>query len=74
MTVAARSRVSGFEYLDVGSSLLAHDGLPDASLFGSDGLHMNPRGYSHWNKLVDGWLDRTEMAAAPASRSASLSN
>ena len=74
MTVAARSRVSGFEYIDVGSSLLAHDGLPDASLFGPDGLHMNPRGYSRWNSLVDSWLDRTEMAAAPASRSASLSN
>ncbi|HWV11969.1 MAG TPA: GDSL-type esterase/lipase family protein [Sphingobium sp.] len=74
MTVAARSRVSGFEYLDVGSSLLAHDGLPDASLFGPDGLHMNARGYSRWNSLVDGWLDRTELAAAPAPRPASLSN
>lgn len=74
MTVAARSRVSGFDYIDVGSSLLAHDGLPDASLFGPDGLHMNARGYSRWNSLVDGWLDRTEMAAAPAARPLSLSN
>lgn len=74
MTVAARSRVSGFDYIDVGSSLLAHDGLPDASLFGPDGLHMNARGYAHWNRLVDSWLDRTEMAAAPAPRPLSLSN
>ena len=74
MTLAARSRVSGFDYIDVGSSLLAHDGLPDASLFGPDGLHMNARGYSRWNRLVDGWLDRTQMAAAPAARPLSLSN
>jgi lysophospholipase L1-like esterase len=74
MTVAARSRVGGFDYLDVGSSLLAHDGLPDASLFGPDGLHMNGRGYSRWNRLVDGWLDRMEMAAAPSPRPLSLCN
>lgn len=74
MTVAARSRVSGYEYLDVGSSLLAHDGLPDASLFRPDGLHMNARGYSRWNRLIDGWLDRTEMAVAPQARPLSLSN
>ena len=75
MTVAARSRVGGFDYLDVGSSLLARDGLPDASLFGADGLHMNARGYSRWNSLVDGWLDRVQMAVAPAEpRSPSLSN
>jgi lysophospholipase L1-like esterase len=64
MTVAARSRVGRFDYLDVGSALLARDGLPDASLFGPDGLHMNARGYSRWNSLVDGWLDRKEMASA----------
>lgn len=75
MTVAARSRVGGFDYLDVGSSLLAHDGLPDASLFGPDGLHMNAQGYSRWNSLVDGWLDRMEIAATPTEpRSPSLSN
>lgn len=62
MTVAARARVSGFDYLDVGSVLLAPDGLPDASLFRPDGLHMNPRGYARWNRLVDAYLDR----AAPA--------
>lgn len=62
MTVAARARVTGFDYLDVGSVLLAPDGLPDASLFRPDGLHMNPRGYAKWNRLVDTYLDR----AAPA--------
>lgn len=57
MTVAARSRVSGFDYLDVGGSLLAADGLPDASLFRPDGLHMNARGYTRWTHLVDAYLD-----------------
>jgi lysophospholipase L1-like esterase len=57
MTVAARGRVSGFDYLDVGRVLLAPDGLPDASLFRPDGLHMNPRGYTLWTRLVDAWLD-----------------
>ena len=66
MTVAARSRVGGFDYLDVGSSLLARDGLPDASLFRPDGLHMNARGYGLWTRLVDGWLHQGEDIA-PAS-------
>lgn len=57
MTVAARARVSRFDYLDVGRVLLAPDGLPDASLFRPDGLHMNPRGYTLWTKLVDAYLD-----------------
>ena len=66
MTVAARSRVGGFDYLDVGSSLLARDGLPDASLFRPDGLHMNARGYVRWTHLVDGWLHQGGTDA-PAS-------
>ena len=64
MTVAARSRVTRFDYLDVGSTLLARDGLPDASLFGPDGLHMNARGYTLWTQLVNAWLDPPKAAAA----------
>ncbi|MEA3388598.1 MAG: GDSL-type esterase/lipase family protein [Pseudomonadota bacterium] len=44
-------------YLDVGRLLLATDGLPDASLFRPDGLHMNARGYQRWTASVDAWLD-----------------
>lgn len=70
MTVAARGRVSGFDYLDVGRVLLAPDGLPDASLFRPDGLHMNPRGYTLWTRLVDAWLDKAAAAdLKPASTS-----
>ncbi|MEJ7932842.1 GDSL-type esterase/lipase family protein [Sphingobium sp. AN558] len=61
MTVAARSRARGFDYLDVGRTLLAADGLPDASLFGPDGLHMNPRGYQRWTALIDAWLDHAAL-------------
>lgn len=68
MTVAARARVSGFDYLDVGSVLLAPDGLPDASLFRPDGLHMNPAGYRRWTALIDAWLDRATLADAGRER------
>jgi lysophospholipase L1-like esterase len=52
--VATAQRVT---CLDVGRVLLAPDGLPDASLFRPDGLHMNGRGYQRWTALVDAWLD-----------------
>lgn len=55
--IAARAKADGFDYLDVGTVLLARDGLPDASLFRPDGLHMNARGYQRWTSLVDAWLD-----------------
>ncbi|HEX7874602.1 MAG TPA: GDSL-type esterase/lipase family protein [Sphingobium sp.] len=68
--VAARLGMAGVEYLDGGKLLLASDGLPDASLFRADGLHMNPRGYALWTRLVDDWLDAgtaslSKVAAAP---------
>ncbi|MCI4591176.1 GDSL-type esterase/lipase family protein [Sphingobium sp. BYY-5] len=56
--IAQRAQVDGFAYLDVEHVLLAADGLPDASLFRPDGLHMNARGYQRWTSLVDAWLDR----------------
>ncbi|WP_261936183.1 MULTISPECIES: GDSL-type esterase/lipase family protein [Sphingomonas] len=55
--IAARARAEKFDYLDVGTALLARDGLPDASLFRPDGLHMNARGYQRWTGLVDAYLD-----------------
>lgn len=68
--VAARAG-KDFDYLDVGTALLAPDGLPDAQLFRPDGLHMNPRGYARWTRLVSIWLAgpalqrRTTAVAAP---------
>ncbi|BBD98965.1 lipolytic enzyme [Sphingobium amiense] len=55
--VAAQAAAIRFDYLDVGKALLAADGLPDASLFRPDGLHMNERGYARWTAQVDAWLD-----------------
>lgn len=55
--VLAEAAAAGrFDFLEVGAVLLASDGLPDASLFRPDGLHMNPRGYARWNQLVANWL------------------
>lgn len=51
-------------YLDVGRLLLAPDGLPDASLFRPDGLHMNARGYQRWTASVDAWLDSLPPSSA----------
>lgn len=67
--IAARAKSDGFDYIDVGTVLLAPDGLPDASLFRPDGLHMNARGYQRWTSLVDAWLDR--LPAAASARNAS---
>ncbi|MET0248265.1 MAG: GDSL-type esterase/lipase family protein [Sphingobium sp.] len=69
MTVAARGRVVGFDYIDVGRVLLAPDGLPDASLFRADGLHMNPSGYARWTRIVDDYLDRSPVGNAAARAS-----
>lgn len=62
--VAAKAKDMDVTYLDVGSSLLAPDGLPDASLFRPDGLHMNARGYDRWTRLVDAWLGRAGQKAS----------
>ena len=54
--VADRARAMRVDFIDVGGVLLAPDGLPDASLFRADGLHMNPEGYRRWTQLLSGWL------------------
>jgi lysophospholipase L1-like esterase len=66
--VAARARAEKFDYLDVGTILLARDGLPDASLFRPDGLHMNARGYQRWTGLVDAYLDHVVLAGTGSGK------
>jgi lysophospholipase L1-like esterase len=68
--VAAQAQAGGFDYLDVGKALLAPDGLPDASLFGPDGLHMNARGYARWTAQVDAWLDALPIPARAVAANA----
>ncbi|WP_394438370.1 GDSL-type esterase/lipase family protein [Sphingobium naphthae] len=65
--VAARAPRVRVEYLDVGTVLLAPDGLPDASLFTRDGLHMNAKGYQRWSRLVHAWLDQETAAGSPGA-------
>lgn len=68
MAVAGRADAIDFDYLDVGKVLLAADGLPDASLFRPDGLHMNARGYERWTRLVDAYLDHAVLADSGSNK------
>jgi lysophospholipase L1-like esterase len=72
--VSAQAKSTRFDFVEVGKVLLASDGLPDASLFRADGLHMNIRGYTLWNRLIEAWLTgnatatSAKIAAAPLPR------
>ena len=39
-------------FVDVFPAMLGKDGSPDASLFLEDGLHVSPKGYLVWKKLL----------------------
>jgi lysophospholipase L1-like esterase len=39
-------------YIDVVPAMLGPDGKPPADLFVADGLHLSPKGYAIWTKLV----------------------
>lgn len=45
---------AGGHYLDTVTPTLMADGTPDPSLFESDGLHINEKGYERWTKVVRG--------------------
>lgn len=40
------------KYIDVFSQMLGSDGLPLPDIFVEDNLHMNPKGYALWTKIV----------------------
>ncbi|GAA4784327.1 SGNH/GDSL hydrolase family protein [Olivibacter ginsenosidimutans] len=44
-------------YIDVATSLLGADGKPDDGLFRPDRLHLNTKGYDHWQRIVQPYLD-----------------
>ena len=46
----------GGNFIDIFSSMLGSDDLPDATLFLEDGLHVSPKGYLVWKRLL---LDRS---------------
>jgi len=39
-------------YVDTAPTILGSDGEPQKELFRNDGLHMNPKGYASWNKIL----------------------
>ena len=44
------------EFIDVFHPMLGGDGKPIASIFLSDSLHMNQKGYAIWKKAIDPYL------------------
>lgn len=43
-------------YIDVNTTLLKDNALPDSALFQKDMLHLNPDGYSRWEKIIENYL------------------
>jgi lysophospholipase L1-like esterase len=46
-----QGRDNGY-FIDSYSAMLGSDGLPDESLFMEDGLHVSPKGYLVWKRLL----------------------
>lgn len=47
-------RTPGATFLDIATPMLGGDGKPDPTLFKSDGLHLNAKGYEVWTRVVRG--------------------
>ena len=45
-------RDAGIHYVDIASAMLGADGLPRPELYADDGLHMSPRGYALWTRIL----------------------
>jgi lysophospholipase L1-like esterase len=43
-------------FIDVYHSMLDKNRLPDKSIFGSDDLHMNAKGYAIWRRIIKPYL------------------
>lgn len=41
-----------FEYADIHTPMIGKDGRPKSKLYGPDSLHMSPKGYKLWKKVV----------------------
>jgi len=55
----------GIGYVDVFAPMLGADGLPRQELFRVDGLHMTPKGYALWTRLVAPEIRRWAAAKTP---------
>jgi len=45
-----------FEYADVHTPMIGKNGRPKGKLYGSDSLHMSPKGYKLWKKVLKGFV------------------
>jgi len=52
MSRELQTRANG-HFIDTFSAMLGRDGLPDTSLFLEDGLHVSPKGYLVWQRLLE---------------------
>lgn len=43
-------------FIDVYHKMLNEDGTPLKDIFGTDNLHMNPKGYAIWQKIIEPYL------------------
>lgn len=53
---AMSSRTDRLDFVDVWPAMLGPDGLPRRDIFVADELHMNPRGYEIWTRIVGDYL------------------
>jgi lysophospholipase L1-like esterase len=53
-------------FADGSALFLGADGMPDASLFANDQLHLNAQGYAVWTKALTPILQKALTSAAPA--------
>ena len=50
-------KTPGLFYADVATPMLGPDGgMPSANWFKEDGLHLSPKGYAEWTKVISGVL------------------
>jgi len=46
------NELDNMHYIDVHTKMYTADGMPDATLFTDDGLHMNAKGYALWSRVL----------------------
>ena len=56
MEFAARDPL--LDFVDVFTPMIGQDGLPIPDLFVEDGIHMTPKGYEIWTRLIEPYLRR----------------
>ena len=53
---AGYCKEKGYDFIDVHSAMLGPDGKPLPDIFVADQLHMNPKGYEIWKRVIGPFL------------------